>query len=124
MTKTNTNKTNFLPFIFVGLGLLVLIGIAVYVQGGISENQSVQDPFLLPPIEVDQPAPELTLLLMICILVELPRDIQSNAGSSGSCGFTPFWAPSNERVSTIRSSSVASVLSTVALRVSAHAVPP
>ncbi len=61
MTKTNTNKTNFLPFIFVGVGLLVLIGIALYVQGDISENQSVQDPFVLPPIEVDQPAPELTL---------------------------------------------------------------
>ena len=62
MTKTNSTKTNLLPFVLVGLGLVVLIGIAVYLQGGRNENQPGQDVFLLPPIEVDQPAPELTLI--------------------------------------------------------------
>ena len=32
MTKTENNKTNFLPFFLVGLGLMILIGIAVYFQ--------------------------------------------------------------------------------------------
>lgn len=61
MTNTKNNKTNFLPFILAGVGLMVFIGIAVYFQGTSSGNQNPQDAFLLPPIEVDQPAPELTL---------------------------------------------------------------
>ena len=68
MTKTENNKTNFLPFVLVGLGLLVLIGIAAYLQGEVElKTRSVQDPFILPPIEVDQPAPELTYLIWMAM---------------------------------------------------------
>jgi len=61
MTKTNNNKTNLLPFILVGLGLMIFIGIAVYIQAANGIDQKMEELFLLPPIEVDQPAPELTL---------------------------------------------------------------
>lgn len=61
MTKTENHKTNFLPLILIGVGLIVLIGIAVYLQGTKGINQKALDVFLLPPIEVDQPAPALTL---------------------------------------------------------------
>jgi peroxiredoxin len=61
MTKAESNKTNFLPFILVGVGLMVFIGIALYLQSTSGVDQQAQDPFLLQPIEVDQPAPELTL---------------------------------------------------------------
>ena len=61
MTKIENNKTNLLPFFLVGAGLMVFIGIAVYVQGPKGIDQITQDEFILPPIEVDQPAPELTL---------------------------------------------------------------
>ena len=61
MTKTENNKTNFIPFILVGVGLMIFIGIAFYLQGADGIDQITQDAFLLPPIDVDQPAPELTL---------------------------------------------------------------
>ena len=61
MTKTENNKTNFLPFILVGVGLMIFIGIAVYLQSSSSVDQAAQNVFLLPPVEIDQPAPELTL---------------------------------------------------------------
>ena len=61
MTKIENNKTNLLPFILVGVGLMIFIGIAVYVQGADGIDLITQDAFLLPPIDVDQPAPELTL---------------------------------------------------------------
>jgi len=61
MTKIENNKTNLLPFFLVGVGLMVFIGIAIYLQGGNDIDQITQDAFLLPPIDVDQPAPELTL---------------------------------------------------------------
>jgi len=61
MTNSSGSKTNFLPFVLVGAGLLILIGIGVYLQANKNSDQNTQDAFLLPPIEVDQPAPELTL---------------------------------------------------------------
>lgn len=61
MTTSSKSKTNFLPLILVGVGLLIFIGIAAYLQVNKTPDQSIQDPFILPPIEVDQPAPELTL---------------------------------------------------------------
>ena len=61
MTKTENNITNFLPFILVGVGLMILIGTAVYIQADNGTIQKLEEAFLLPPIEVDQPAPELTL---------------------------------------------------------------
>jgi peroxiredoxin len=61
MDKPTTNNTNFLPFILVGLGLLVFIGIAVYLQSSDNGVATEGNGLILPPIEVDQPAPELTL---------------------------------------------------------------
>jgi len=61
MNGTENNKTNFLPFILVGVGLMIFIGIAVYIQAANGTDQIVEEAFLLPPNEIDQPAPELTL---------------------------------------------------------------
>jgi cytochrome c biogenesis protein CcmG/thiol:disulfide interchange protein DsbE len=57
----DTHKTNYLPLILVGLGLMMLIGAAVILRGSQMDRQEELDPMILPPIEVDQPAPELTL---------------------------------------------------------------
>ena len=59
--KKNTRKTNYLPFILVGVGLLVLIGIALIMQSDPEAAQDPLDAYITAPIEVDQPAPELTL---------------------------------------------------------------
>lgn len=56
-----SRKTNYLPLILVGLGLMMLIGAAVILRGSQMDRQDLLDPMILPPIEVDQPAPELTL---------------------------------------------------------------
>ena len=61
MNKTNNTKTNFLPFILAGMGLLVIVGIVAYLQGNNNNGLEALDAFILPPIEMDQPAPELTL---------------------------------------------------------------
>ena len=61
MTKIENNKTNLLPFILVGVGLMIFIGIAIYLQGTKGIDQITEEAFLLPPVELDQPAPELTL---------------------------------------------------------------
>ncbi len=61
MSESINKKTNYLPFALVGIGLLVLIGVAIYLQLGGSASTQASNPFILPPIEVDQPAPELTL---------------------------------------------------------------
>ena len=61
MAKSENKKTNLLPFMLVGAGLIIIIGIAIYVQGTKDIDQITLEAFLLPPIEVDQPAPELTL---------------------------------------------------------------
>ncbi|TFG48187.1 MAG: TlpA family protein disulfide reductase [Anaerolineales bacterium] len=61
MSVLNTRKTNYLPFILVGMGLLILIGIAVILQPEKGNQTDALDAFTLAPIEVNQPAPELTL---------------------------------------------------------------
>lgn len=61
MTSTEKSKTNLLPLILVGIGLVIIIGIAVYLKIENGGDQPLQDAFLLPPVEVDQPAPDLTL---------------------------------------------------------------
>ena len=61
MTESGNIKTNFLPFILVGVGLMIFIGIAAYIQATNGTDQKFEEAFLLPPIEVDQPAPKLTL---------------------------------------------------------------
>ena len=61
MTNSGKNNAQLLPLILVGAGLLIIIGIAAFLQGERGGDQIIQDAFLIPPIEVDQPAPELTL---------------------------------------------------------------
>jgi peroxiredoxin len=43
------------------VGLIILIGVAVLQKGLLGAGQEQFDALILPPIEVDQPAPELTL---------------------------------------------------------------
>lgn len=57
----NTRNTNYLPLILVGVGLLMLIGAAMMLNGLQTNGELPFDPMILPPVEVNQPAPELTL---------------------------------------------------------------
>lgn len=57
----NTRNTNYLPLILVGVGLMVLIGVAILSRGFQTNEQDLFNPLILTPIEVDQPAPGLTL---------------------------------------------------------------
>ena len=59
--KDNPRNTNYLPLVLVGVGLITLIGAAVLQKGSLGAGQEQFDALILPPIEVDQPAPELTL---------------------------------------------------------------
>ena len=62
MSKSNqTRNNNYLPIILVGAGLIILIAAAVILRGAQANQQDSLDALILPPIEVDQPAPELTL---------------------------------------------------------------
>jgi peroxiredoxin len=61
MSGISARKTNYLPFILVAAGLLLIIGVALYLQFNQGESLEEFDEMILPPIEVDQPAPELTL---------------------------------------------------------------
>jgi peroxiredoxin len=61
MTGNDNRGTNFLPLVLVGAGLLLIIGVAVFLQARIGEPREDLDDLILQPIEVDQPAPELTL---------------------------------------------------------------
>ena len=59
--RDKTRNTNYLPLMLVGVGLMVLVGAAVLLKGSQAKEQELLNPLILPPIEVDQPAPELTL---------------------------------------------------------------
>ncbi|HDD55361.1 MAG TPA: TlpA family protein disulfide reductase [Chloroflexi bacterium] len=59
--STNTRNTNYLPLILVGMGLMVMIGVAVLLRGFQTKEQEQFNSLILIPIEIDQPAPELTL---------------------------------------------------------------
>jgi peroxiredoxin len=59
--RKDARATNYLPLILVGVGLILLIGAGVILRGSQMDRQEQLDEFLLPPIEVDQPAPELIL---------------------------------------------------------------
>ena len=61
MSGNQNRGTNFLPLILVGTGLLLIIGVAVFLQARMGESRESFDEITLSPIEVDQPAPELTL---------------------------------------------------------------
>jgi peroxiredoxin len=53
--------TNYLPVILVGMGLILVVGAALFLRGSQSIEQEQFEGLILPPVEVDQPAPELTL---------------------------------------------------------------
>ena len=61
MPEKRKNSTNYLPFILVGIGLIILIGVAAFIQADQGLSTEENNPFILPPIEINQPAPELTL---------------------------------------------------------------
>jgi cytochrome c biogenesis protein CcmG/thiol:disulfide interchange protein DsbE len=53
--------TNLLPIMLVGLGLFVLIGIALIIRSNRDFGEFEINIDTIQPIEVDQPAPDLTL---------------------------------------------------------------
>lgn len=60
--KKNTNqKANLLPLIMAGLGLIALIAVGLILSTNQGEANESIDALTFPPIEVNQPAPELTL---------------------------------------------------------------
>lgn len=61
MSEKKYRTTKFLPVILVGGGLALIIGVAVFLQASRGDSPAIPDEMILPPIEVDQPAPELTL---------------------------------------------------------------
>jgi peroxiredoxin len=59
--RESVKGTNLLPIVLVGLGLVVLIGAALVLRSNQGLGNLGVDIGIYPPIEVDQPAPELTL---------------------------------------------------------------
>ena len=66
-----TSNSNYLPIILVGVGLILLIGAAVIFRDSQLAEQEQLNALILPPIEVDQPAPQLTLFDLDGIQVSL-----------------------------------------------------
>lgn len=60
MIETN-QKANLLPIFLVGMGLILLIAAAFSFRNLQVAGQEQLNVLILPPVEVDQPAPELTL---------------------------------------------------------------
>ncbi len=59
--KNNSRKTNLLPLILAGLGIIALIAVGLFLSTNQGEVIESIDALTFPPIEVKQPAPELTL---------------------------------------------------------------
>jgi len=59
--KKSPQTTNFLPFILGGLGLILLSVITLILQSNPGNVSRSSDPYILTPIEINQPAPALTL---------------------------------------------------------------
>jgi peroxiredoxin len=59
--KSTGQGTNLLPIILVGLGLIVIIGITLTMRSNQDLGSIGLDIGVYTPIEVDQPAPDLTL---------------------------------------------------------------
>ena len=57
----NSRSTDYLPLILVGAGLILLLGAAIVLNGGRVDRSEEIDPLVLPPVELDKPAPELSL---------------------------------------------------------------
>ena len=69
--KTNNKSTSYLPLILGGIGLIILSAVTYIVQSNRESSPAVNDPFILPPVELDQPSPELSLYDMDGNLVAL-----------------------------------------------------
>ncbi|NOQ39306.1 MAG: redoxin domain-containing protein [Anaerolineales bacterium] len=59
--KNTSQKANLLPLIMAGLGLIALIAVGLILSTNQGEAIESIDALTFPPIEVNQPAPELTL---------------------------------------------------------------
>jgi peroxiredoxin len=59
--KTTSQKTNLLPLILAGLGIITLIAVGLILSTNQGEAIESIDALTFPPVEVNQPAPELTL---------------------------------------------------------------
>ena len=59
--KKSNQKTTLLPILLAGLGLIALIAVALILRSNQGVVIDPLDAFILPPVEVNQPAPELTL---------------------------------------------------------------
>lgn len=57
----SSEKTTLLPILLAGLGLITLIAAALILRSNQGVVNDPLDTFVLPPIEINQPAPELTL---------------------------------------------------------------
>jgi peroxiredoxin len=56
-----TKTTNYLPFILGGIGLIIISAVTLILQSKGEGLSTADDLFTFPPVEIDQPAPELTL---------------------------------------------------------------
>ncbi len=59
--QNNSRKTNLLPLILAGLGIIALVAVGLILNTNQGEEIESIDAFTFPPVEVNQPAPELTL---------------------------------------------------------------
>jgi len=59
--KNASQKTNLLPLILAGLGIITLIAVGLILSSNQGEAVENIDALTFPPVEVNQPAPELTL---------------------------------------------------------------
>ncbi|MEE8356114.1 MAG: TlpA disulfide reductase family protein, partial [Anaerolineales bacterium] len=59
--KKSNQKTTLLPILLAGLGLVALIAFALILRSYQGVINDPLDALILPPIKVNQPAPDLTL---------------------------------------------------------------
>ncbi len=59
--KNTSQKPNLLPIILAGLGIITLIAVGLILNTNQGEANESIDALTFPPVEVNQPAPELTL---------------------------------------------------------------
>lgn len=69
--RKNSRTRDYLPLVLGGLILIVAAVVGVYTLNGNGNGDSGKEPFIFPPVEVDQPAPELTLRSLEGDLVSL-----------------------------------------------------
>lgn len=59
--RKKTNQNSYLPLVIGGLVLMVLAIAGVYAFDGAGASPQGEEQFTFPPVEVDQPSPDLTL---------------------------------------------------------------